>query len=188
MSMLISTQFIEQIAVIRFTRPEIRNPLSVEVIAELEAELSEMTDVRKIVFTGSDGVFASGADLREIAKLSADEASAFARRGQALMEQIASIGVPTGAAIDGPCFGGALDLAVACDQRIATPRSTFCHPGAGLGIITGWGGTQRVPRLIGQANALELFFTASPVSADEAVRLGLIDSLSDDPITVALNS
>jgi enoyl-CoA hydratase len=173
--------------IVRFMRPEIRNPLSTEVLAELERILDTIYVIPKLVFTGSGGVFASGADLREIDALSPADAAEFSRRGQALMDRIATIRVPTIAAIDGPCFGGALDLALACDRRIASPTSTFCHPGARLGIITGWGGTQRLPRLVGERNALEMFFTASPITASEALRIGLIDSMADDPLAASQN-
>jgi len=167
-------------AVIRFTRPEMRNPLSIFVLDELETILDEVekdTEVSEIVFTGTDNIFASGADLREISKLNADSAKAFAERGQRLMNKIAASSTTTIAAINGYCFGGALDLALACDQRIATPNATFCHPGAGLGIITGWGGTQRLPRMIGEANALKLFFTAAPINSDEALRIGVVSRI-----------
>ncbi|HKP69182.1 MAG TPA: enoyl-CoA hydratase/isomerase family protein, partial [Pyrinomonadaceae bacterium] len=90
------------------------------------------------------------------------------------------------AAINGVCFGGALDLALACDRRIASPNALFSHPGAGLGIITGWGGTQRLPRLVGEAVALELLFTGVRVSAEEALRYGLVDMVAHDPLAVAL--
>lgn len=96
------------------------------------------------------------------------------------MTKITSLSQETIAAINGYCFGGALDLALACDRRIASPNATFAHPGASLGIITGWGGTQRLPRLVGTANALEMFFTASPIDAQRALRIGLIDSINED--------
>jgi enoyl-CoA hydratase len=178
MSNSIETETSSGAFVIRFTRPEIRNPLSIEVLAELERLLDAIRATSKLVFVGSGGVFASGADLREIDALSPDHAAEFSRRGQALMDRIAAIRVPTIAAIDGPCFGGALDLALACDRRIASPNATFCHPGSGLGIITGWGGTQRLPRLVGEAKALEMFFTASPLNSAEALRIGLIDEIA----------
>lgn len=167
--------------VIRFIRPEIRNPLSVFVLDEIESVLSKIEPgVDQVVFTGTDKIFASGADLREISKLNAGSAKEFAERGQRLMNKIAGSSKTTIAAINGYCFGGALDLTLACDQRIATPSATFCHPGAGLGIITGWGGTQRLPRLIGEANALKLFFTAAPISADKALRIGLVDRIEPE--------
>lgn len=131
-------------------------------------------------------MFASGADLREIADVAEDEAREFSRRGQALMNKIAGCGCETIAAVNGICFGGALDLALSCDRRIASPDALFSHPGANLGIITGWGGTQRLPRLIGRGRALEMFFTAKRVGADEALTIGLVDEISDDPLRSAL--
>jgi enoyl-CoA hydratase/carnithine racemase len=131
-------------------------------------------------------VFASGADLREISQVTAAEAPYFARRGQALMRSISELPLLVVAAINGYCFGGALDLALACDRRIAGPEALFAHPGAGLGIITGWGGTQRLPRLVGRANALEMFFTAEPVDAEHALAIGLIDDIAPDPLSAAL--
>jgi enoyl-CoA hydratase len=149
-------------------------------------QLGDETDV--VIFTGTADVFASGADLREIAEVTSDIATEFARRGQSLMWKIASLPQTTIAAINGYCFGGALDLVLACDKRIASPNAKFAHPGTGLGIITGWGGTQRLPRLIGEAGALEMFFTASPVNAERALRVGLIDAIYDEPLARALSN
>lgn len=173
--------------VLRFNRPERRNPLSLEVLDEIEAILSsDLAGVSRIVFTGTGNVFASGANLREIASLDAAAAEGFARRGQRLMSQIEALDQQTVAAVNGPCYGGALDLALACDMRIALPMATFCHPGAGLGIITGWGGTQRLPRLIGRANALEMFLTAAPVTAERAREMCLVDAIESDVMRAAL--
>ncbi len=174
--------------VIRFNRPEIRNPLSVEVVEMLTGIVEGLdgnTGVERVIFTGSASVFAAGADLREIDKVDVKEAKEFGLRGQRLMNAIAALPLSI-AAVNGPCFGGALDLALACKGRIAAPSAEFCHPGSGLGIITGWGGTQRLPRLIGQAAALEIFMTARRVSAAEALRIGLIDEIGDDPLAAAL--
>ncbi len=176
--------------VVRFARPAIRNPLSVSVLIQLhEIVESCRSDIETelLIFTGTDDVFASGADLREISGVTSETAVTFAERGQELMAKIAELPQRTIAAINGFCFGGALDLALACDKRIASPNAKFAHPGAGLGIITGWGGTQRLPRLIGRSAALEMFFTASPVDADRALQLGLIDAIDDDPLQAALS-
>lgn len=175
--------------VIRFARPEIRSPLSVRVLDELHRVIDSTVndeEIGSVVFTGTGDAFASGADLREIAEVSADGAKEFALRGQRLMNKIAALKQRTVAAINGYCFGGALDLALACDTRIASPAATFSHPGTSLGIITGWGGTQRLPRLVGQANALEMFFTAKRVDAEEALRIGLVDEIVDDPLQRAV--
>lgn len=178
-----------QVAIIRFDRPEIRNPLSVHVIEALQDAVAELRAAADcVVFTGYQDVFASGADLREIATLSSKEAKGFARRGQRLMNTIASMPIKTIASVNGYCFGGALDLALACDVRIASPKTEFCHPGAGLGIMTGWGGTQRLPRLIGESAALEMLLTGKRVGSAEALSLGLIDRICTDPVAAAIES
>jgi len=182
---LLTTEVVDGALIVRFKRPEIRNPLSVEVIERLD-EILERIDADRVVFTGTDNVFASGADLREIAAIWADTAEEFALRGQRLMTKIAALPQMTIAAINGYCFGGALDLALACDRRIGSRNAKFAHPGAGLGIITGWGGTQRLPRLVGTANALEMFFTATPIDAERVLAIGLIDEIADDPLGAAL--
>ncbi|MEQ1603669.1 MAG: enoyl-CoA hydratase/isomerase family protein [Pyrinomonadaceae bacterium] len=172
-----------KVFVVRFTRPEIRNPLSLSVLSQLHEivdECAEDGNCDALIFTGTATVFASGANLNEIAMVTPDTAREFAMRGQSLMNKIAELPQITIAAINGYCFGGALDLALACDQRICSPIAKFAHPGTGLGIITGWGGTQRLPRLIGTTNALEMFFTADAIGADTALRIGLVDLVADD--------
>jgi enoyl-CoA hydratase/carnithine racemase len=181
----------ESSIVIRFNRPEIRSPLSLRVLerlADLVGGVKKQPNIRRQIFTGVGNVFASGADLREIAELISEDARAFAERGQNLTQQIANLRVLTVAAVNGVCFGGALDLALACNRRIASPDAVFSHPGASLGIITGWVGTQRLPRLVGEANALEMFFTAKRVTADDAVRIGLIDAIRTDVLQAALQT
>jgi enoyl-CoA hydratase len=167
---------------VNFVQPEIRNPLSVSVLQFLHGVMDNAAtqQMANIVFTGKNDVFASGANLNEIAGVTAELAPAFAFMGQSLMHKIAHARQRTIAAINGYCFGGALDLALACDMRIASPNAVLCHPGVNLGIMTGWGGTQRLPRLIGEAKALEMFLTARQVTADEALQMGLIDKISEN--------
>jgi len=174
--------------VIRFTRPQIRNPLSVSVLDDLHRTLDGLADQDNsaLIFTGTEDVFASGADLREISYVDEDHAREFAIRGQTLMSRIAALPIATTAAINGYCFGGALDLTLACDRRLASANARFAHPGAGLGIITGWGGTQRLPRLIGTAFANEMFFTASPIDAETALTIGLVDEINNRVLDRAL--
>jgi enoyl-CoA hydratase len=169
-----------EIIVIKFNRPKIRNPLSVAVLERLSEIIEEIktdSEISRVVFTGTEDIFASGANLREIAEVNQTMAREFALRGQNLMKNISELKAQTIAAVNGFCFGGALDLALSCNVRIASPNAQFSHPGANLGIITGWGGTQRLPRLVGEARALEIFLTAKRISAVEALEIGLIDRI-----------
>jgi enoyl-CoA hydratase len=170
------------VAVIRFDRPAERNPLSVSTLERLAAlftSLDAREDIRAVIFTGSVDVFASGANIRELGALTPESARGFAARGQRLFRQIEDSRALTVAAVNGFCMGGGLDLALSCRLRVAAPSATFAHPGARLGVITGWGGTQRLPRLVGAARALELFATARRVTAAEALDIGLVQRLSD---------
>jgi enoyl-CoA hydratase/carnithine racemase len=127
-----------------------------------------------------------GADLNEIAALTCPEAYEFSVMGQTLMNAIASYPSPVIAAIEGHCMGGGLDLALACHRRIAAPHAVFGHRGAALGLMTGWGGTQRLPRLIGKSRALQLFIAAEKISATRALEIGLVDAIAADPVAEAL--
>lgn len=140
----------------------------------------------RLVITGNAHFFSAGADLNEIAALTGQEAFRFAQMGQRLMTAVASFPSPTIAAVHGYCMGGGLDLALACHRRIAAPNAIFGHRGAALGLITGWGGTQRLPRLIGKARALQMFLAAEKLHATRALRLGLVDRLADDPVGAAM--
>jgi enoyl-CoA hydratase len=179
----------DALAVVRLDRPARRNPLSVSTLEELDAAVSSLAarrDLRAIVFTGAGDVFASGANIRELQQLTPDTARAFALRGQRLMQKIADAPQLTVAAVNGYCMGGGLDLALACDLRVASPEAVFAHPGARLGIITGWGGTQRLPRIIGATRALELFATARRLTSDEAFEIGLVSRIGDPVLDCAI--
>ena len=140
----------------------------------------------RLILTGNSQFFSAGADLHEIAALTGPEAFRFAHMGQRLMRAVANFPAPTIAAIHGYCMGGGLDLALACDRRIAGPHALFGHRGAALGLITGWGGTQRLPRLIGKARALQMFLAAEKVPATRALEIGLVNAIADDPVAAAL--
>ena len=175
-------------AIIRLNRPAERNALSAATLAELEilvATLVSRSDLSAIIFTGTGDVFASGADIRELRTLTPATALEFARRGQRLFQKIADAPQLTIAAINGYCMGGGLDLALACRLRYASTNAVFAHPGARLGIITGWGGTQRLPRLIATAHALEIFTTAKRVSSSEALEIGLVNRIGDPVLDYA---
>ncbi len=185
----LTVEILDQSAIIRFTRPEIKNPLSIETLEELKLVFSDLesdSNINKIIFTGSGDTFAAGANLKEIAEINGQTAKQFALRGQTLMQAIYHSKKLTIAAIDGFCMGGAFDLALSCKSRIASPESIFAHPGANLGIMTGWSGTQILPRLVGEARALEIFLTAKRIDANEALRINLIDSIAANPVQDAL--
>ncbi len=176
-------------AIIRFNRPAERNPLSAATLDELDQSFSLLaarTDINAIIFTGTNDVFASGANIRELRELTPDSAREFSRRGQQLFQRIADARQLTIAAVNGYCMGGALDLALACDTRCASPAAIFAHPGSRLGIITGWGGTQRLPRLIGATRALEMFATARRLKSDEAFEIGLVSRVCEPVLDCAL--
>lgn len=156
---------------------------------ELKETISELlvrNEIRAIILTGSQDVFAAGADLSELSQLDPRAAEEFARLGQGAFQVIADARVPTVAAVSGYCMGGGLDLALSCDIRVSSSSAVFAHPGAKRGIITGWGGTQRLPRLVGRARALELFVTARSIRSDEALMMGLVSRVADPVLDCAL--
>ena len=108
--------------------------------------------------------------------------------GQALMNAVAGFPALTIAAVHGYCMGGGLDLALACRTRIAAPHAVFGHRGAALGLITGWGGTQRLPRLVGKARALEMLLAAEKLHARKALEIGLINEIAGNPLTRAIET
>jgi len=141
---------------------------------------------KPLIVAGSGRFFSAGADLREIMALTGPAALEFSRMGQTLMNAIESFPSPVYAAISGYCMGGGLDLALACHRRIASPNAVLAHRGAALGLITGWGGTQRLPRLVGKAKALEIFVAAAKVQARDAMRYGLVDAVAENPVAEAV--
>jgi enoyl-CoA hydratase/carnithine racemase len=159
------------------------NRLTRACVLSLTDAISNLArEPRPLIITGNQKFFSAGADLAEIAALSGPAAYEFSKMGQNLMNMIEGFPAPVYAAIHGYCMGGGLDLALACHRRIASPQAIFGHRGAALGLVTGWGGTQRLPRLIGKARALEMFVAAEKMHARNALRFGLIEALADDPL------
>lgn len=182
------------VAILRIVSADCTNKLGMARITALHRAVQELSaeaesgGLKRLIVTGNDKFFSAGADLNEISVLTAARAFEFSRAGQALMQAIDQFPIPVIAAIRGYCMGGGMDLALACDYRIAAPNVVFGHRGASLGIMTGWGGTQRLPRLIGKSRALQMFLLAEMVKADEALRIGLVDKIVDDPVKSALDS
>jgi enoyl-CoA hydratase/carnithine racemase len=183
------------VRILRLTSPDRTNRLTRACVLALTVAVDHLNDElndepkqqpRPLIIAGNRQFFSVGADLNEIAALSGPEAYEFSVMGQTLMNAIASYPGPVIAAVEGHCMGGGLDLALACHRRIAAPHSVFGHRGAALGLMTGWGGTQRLPRLIGKGRALELFIAAEKISAARALEMGLVDAVADNPVAEAL--
>jgi len=172
--------------ILQLTSDDGTNRLTRTCVVALTSAVQQLAlNPRPLVITGNEKFFSAGADLAEIAALSGPDAYSFSRMGQKLMHAIETFPAPVCAAIHGYCMGGGLDLALACHRRVASPHAIFGHRGAALGLITGWGGTQRLPRLIGKAKALELFVAAEKLHAAAALRIGLIDAMETDPVSGA---
>ena len=177
----------ENVDLLRLVSADGTNRLTRACVLDLTDALRERSRLeRPLVITGNESFFSAGADLGEIAQLSGVDAYQFSKMGQELMDVVAQFPAPVYAAVNGYCMGGGFDLALACDRRIASANAVFGHRGAALGLITGWGGTQRLPRLIGKARALELFVTAEKIDATAALRLGLVDAVVEDPVAEAV--
>ena len=171
--------------IIRLISDDETNRLTRQRVRDLTTVI-ERLDKKTLILAGNHRFFSAGADLNEIAALTGPSAYDFAQLGQRLMRSVADYPALTIAAISGYCMGGGLDLALACDLRICSPNAIFGHRGTALGIMTGWGGTQRLPRLIGRARAHQMFLTAEKLHAPEALRIGLVDRIADDPLAAAL--
>jgi enoyl-CoA hydratase len=176
----------DRTAIIRFNKSAERNPLSRTTLEQLDSAIAASSGASAVVITGTDDVFASGANIRELIELTTDAAGEFSALGQRIFQTIADLPQVTIAAINGYCMGGALDLALACDLRVASSKAVFAHPGARLGIITGWGGTQRLPRIVGRTRALDLFLRARRFDSREAYEMRLVSEIADPVLDHAL--
>jgi enoyl-CoA hydratase/carnithine racemase len=174
----------DRVATVVFNNPP-ANALSSPVMTELESlfdELAADDAVKAIVFTGAGSFFISGADVREVAGIAdAAKGRELTTRGQRILDRIERMDKPVIAAINGLfCLGGGLELAMACHLRVASERVRLGQPEIDLGIIPGFGGTQRLPRLVGQAKAIELILTGDKVPAPEAKAIGLVNKVVPD--------
>ena len=168
----------DAVLVMTINRPQVRNALNAAALSELlrAIEAAEVdSGVRVVVLTGQgDKAFAAGADIRELAGCTSTEARELARRGQSVGDRIERLGKPVIAAVNGAALGGGCELAMACTIRLAAEHAQFGQPEINLGLIPGYGGSQRLPRLIGRGRALEMLLTGTPIDAHEACRIGLV--------------
>ena len=177
-----------EIGFLTVNRPPV-NALNREVLAEMSLTLEQIQDSCRVVILSGDGekAFVAGADIQEFPELGREEGEHLCLIGQAIFQQIAELNQPVIAAIDGYTLGGGLELALACDFRIATKKSLFGFPEVKLGIIPGYGGTQRLSRLIGPGKAKQLIFSGEMISGEEANRIGIIEEVvEDDSMAMAI--
>jgi enoyl-CoA hydratase len=167
------------IAVITLNRPKALNALNKALLLELSSALGQVendSSVHALILTGAgDKAFVAGADISEMRVMTPHEARAFARLGQAVMTKIERLAQPTIAAVNGYALGGGCELAMACDIRLASVNAKFGQPEVNLGVIAGFGGTQRLPRLVGAGIAKELLMTGDMISAERAAAIGLVN-------------
>ncbi len=176
-----------RVGIIYINRPKKLNALNLAVFAELERALSEMREdenIKGLFITGAgDKAFVAGADIFEIQNLDLHSGIEFSKLGQKVFNMIENLGKPVIALVNGFALGGGCELALSCHIRIASENAKFGQPEVNLGLIPGYGGTQRLPRLAGRGKALEMLLTGDMIDADEALRIGLVNRVvSEDSL------
>ena len=174
----VKLEVLNHVAIITMNRPEAMNALNEKVLRELQETITQLrndTNVRAVILTGEGSAFVAGADIQTMLTKTLEEIEDFTRFGQSVMNDIENLDKPVIAVINGFALGGGLELALACDIRLASTDARLGFPEVGLGIFPGFGGTQRTPRLIGKGSACELIFTGNQISAEEAARIGLVN-------------
>ena len=180
------------VGIVTMNRPEALNALSSAVFADLTAALDQVEqddDVYVVIITGAGRAFVAGADIGEMANMNVEEGLAFSELGNSLLMRVDMFPKPTIAAVNGFALGGGCEMALACDIRIASEKAKFGQPEVGLGIIPGFGGTQRMARIIGTGAAMELIYTAETIDAKRAEAIGMVNHVvaPDELMDFALN-
>lgn len=182
---MIASAVTEGVRTITLDRPGKRNALSSDGLAELRAAVEAATEP-VCLLRGAGEAFCAGADLEEVATLAdAEQARAFARRGQAVARTLATYDGVVVAGIDGAARGGGVELALACDVRACTPAATVAEPGVAIGLFGAWGGTARLPAVVGPSAASDLALSGRVVDAEAARRIGFVSRIVEDPSAVA---
>lgn len=172
----------DQVALVTIDRPEAMNALNTRFFNEMDevvAHFKGRNDVRVMIITGAGKAFVAGADIAEMVDKTPEEGSAFSRLGQNTFRSLGELEIPVIAAINGFALGGGLELAMGCDFRIASSKAKFGQPEVNLGLIPGYAGTQRLPRLTAMGDALYLLMTAEMINAEDALRIGLVQKVVD---------
>lgn len=174
---------------ITINRPDKLNALNKDVLNELAdafQKVSVSKDVKGVILTGAgDKAFVAGADIKELQSLDELTGRMTSQKGQQIFQAIEDVRKPVIAVVNGYALGGGAELAMACHMRIASPNAVFGLPEVGLGLIPGYGGTQRLPHIVGRACALEMILTGKQVKADRALEMGLVNSVEEDPLSAA---
>ena len=168
------------VGILTIDRPEALNALNSAVLAELDAAITavEQNDgIRAVILTGAGRSFVAGADIAEMKEFSSIDGKQFGVRGSGIFLRLENLPKPVIAAVNGFALGGGCELAMACDIRIASEKAKFGQPEVGLGITPGFGGTQRLPRIVGISKAMELILTAKTIGAAEALEIGLVSQV-----------
>jgi len=170
-----------KIAYVTIDRPKVLNALNmatIEELGEVFTDLAADREVRVVILTGSgEKAFVAGADINELQKNNPVEAKAYTHRGQAVLDLIENLGKPVIACINGFALGGGCEIAMACTMRLASEKARLGQPEVKLGLIPGYGGTQRLPRLVGTGLAMQILLTGEMISAQEAYRIGLVNEV-----------
>lgn len=172
----------EGIALVTISRPKALNALNTRFFNEMDAmveKISNMPEVKVMIITGEGKAFVAGADIAEMVDKDQQQGSDFSRLGQNTFRSLEKMEIPVIAAINGFALGGGLELAMGCDFRIASTKAKFGQPEVNLGLIPGYAGTQRLPRLVGIADALYLLMTAEMIGAEDALRIGLVQKVTE---------
>ncbi len=177
----LTIEYVEKIAIVRINRPEKLNALNRQTLEELKFVFQKLNDddkVYSVVLTGAgEKAFVAGADISELNKLSMLEGKQFAEYGQEVFNYIEQMEKPVVAAVNGFALGGGCELALACHFRYASDNAKFGQPEVNLGIIPGYGGTQRLTRLVGKGRAMEMILTGNLISSEEALKIGLVNKI-----------
>jgi enoyl-CoA hydratase len=179
---ILKVAYNEDVVLVTLSRPQALNALNSLFFQEMDHLVANIKDnhtVRAMVITGEGKAFVAGADIAEMVHKSPAEGSAFGRLGQNTFRSLETLPFPVIAAINGFALGGGLELALSCDFRFASTKAKFGQPEVNLGLIPGYAGTQRLPRLIGLANALYLLTTGEMIGAEEALRMGLVQKVTE---------
>lgn len=183
----------EGIAVVTISRPQAMNALNSRFFVEMDdfiLSLSNRNDIKVLIITGEGKAFVAGADIAEMVNMNSEQGTAFSKVGQNTFRSLEKLEMPVIAAVNGFALGGGCELAMACDFRIASNLAKFGQPEVNLGLIPGYAATQRLARLTGLSNALYLLYTADMITAEEALRIGLVQKIVDPdklmPETIAI--